>query len=543
MKILTWNINGIRAAKRDLKELFDSLDADIICLQETKVTRDQLDEPTAIVEGYNSYFSFSRKRSGYSGVATFCRDSASPYKSEEGLHSSLSVKNENVVGCYGNIHDFKEDELESLDAEGRTIITQHKIRKKNGDEGDLAIINVYCPRVDPEREDRQVYQLRFYALLQMRAEALLNSGSHVIVLGDINTTHKEIDHCDPDDECFIRKPSRIWLNQFLWDQDKDPEIQDFRTIEGFQAVTSSAKGGCFSDTLRYLYPDKKEAYTNWCSLTGARATNYGRRLDYIFTDVGLVCDSTDCVVMPEVEGSDHCPCKAVFHGNFIPSLKCPSLCSKSMPEFLGKQQKLSSFFVKRSDSKPSSIKDSEEEDGFSSSQEEKQKFLSNNKSSFKRENSNNSKLPSAKRKKNDLGSQSKQASLKNFFSIPKSSVQTNNKSSIKDSSQEKNPKDFSKEEINPIMVNINTTKTETKTMTSGSSAQAWKQLLKGPPTAPLCKGHKEACVLRTVKKDGPNKGKQFFVCNRPEGHSSNPEARCDVFIWVDKMKNDSKTKK
>lgn len=547
MKILTWNINGIRAAKRNLKDLFDSLDADIICLQETKVTRDQLDEPTAIVDGYNSYFSFSRKRSGYSGVATFCRDSATPLKAEEGLHSCLSVKSDSIVGCYGDVTDFTEEELEALDAEGRAVITQHKIRKNNEEEADLAIINVYCPRVDPEREDRQVYQLRFYALLQTRAEALLQNGSHVIVLGDINTTHKDIDHCDPDDECFIRKPSRIWLNQFLWDNDKDPSIQDYRHIDNFQAVTSHAKGGCFSDTFRYLYPDKKDAYTNWCSLTGARATNYGRRLDYIFTDTGLVCsDAKDCMVMADVEGSDHCPCKAVFYGNFIPSSKCPSLCSKFMPEFLGKQQKLSSFFIKRSDSQPEiapNISSSLEEDNLSSSQEEKKKFsINGTKSGIKREIYNNTQLPVAKRKKTEPSGISKQASLKNFFSVPKSNVQTETKTGTCTKLKcDSGNSDYEKSGIaTPKMEEKVNLKTEIKVTTNNSneksSALAWKQLLKGPPTAPLCKGHNEPCVLRTVKKDGPNKGKQFFVCNRPEGHSSNPEARCDVFIWVDQMK-------
>lgn len=357
-------------------------------------------------------------------------------------------------------------------------------------------------------------------------------------------------------QCFVRKPSRIWLNQFLWDNDKDPEIQDYRHIAGFQAVTSVAKGGCFSDTFRYLYPDKTEAYTNWCSATGARATNYGRRLDYIFTDTGLVCsDANDCFIMPEVDGSDHCPCKAVFHGNFIPSSKCPSVCSKFMPEFLGKQQKLSSFFIKHSGSQPeiassnTVISASEVEDEISSSQEENKKSLVSTRVSLKRENSNSRKLPVAKRKKNEQNAVSKQASLKSFFSIPKPQVQNDaTKKQTIDIPLTTNSITInnSKGDITLKSEENGTTKTEEKVTSlksEKSSALAWKQLLKGPPTAPLCKGHQEPCVLRTVKKEGPNKGKQFFVCNRPEGHSSNPEARCDVFIWVDKMKIESKTKK
>ena len=351
-------------------------------------------------------------------------------------------------------------------------------------------------------------------------------------------------------QCFIRKPSRIWLNQFLWEKDKDPDIQDFRTIENFQAVTSTAKGGCFSDTLRFLYPDKTEAYTNWCSLTGARATNYGRRLDYIFTSLELVEDAEDCIVMAEIEGSDHCPCKASFGGNFIPASKCPSLCSKFMPEFLGTQQKLSSFFVKRSDSNPEPLNSnkipvvSDGDDGFSSSQEENKKVISAfPKAGFKRENSNSGTLPSAKRKKQEQSGISKQASLKNFFSIPKGS-NSESKSNSKDSAL-KMKRSFANGETTHVS-ECQTVKSDQEIQPDSgkgkSSALAWKQLLKGPPTAPLCKGHNEQCVLRTVKKDGPNKGKQFFVCNRPEGHSSNPNSRCDFFLWVDKMKSDGKAK-
>ncbi|KAJ8302012.1 hypothetical protein KUTeg_020999 [Tegillarca granosa] len=347
MKILSWNINGIRAGKVNLKTLFDSLDSDVICIQETKVTRDQLDEPSAIVEGYNSYFSFSRKRSGYSGVATFCKNTAVPIKAEEGLTDLLNPKQDGKVGCYGNVSEFTDEELESLDAEGRSLITQHRIRKKNGEEADLAIINVYCPRADPEREDRQLYKLRFHALLQTRAEALLKNGYHVIVLGDINVSHKMIDFCDTTHGEFLRKPSRIWLNQFLWEHDRDPDIADVDNKEDFAGTTVHCKGGCFVDSFRYFYPDKEGAYTNWCTLTGARDTNYGRRLDYILTDVELSkSDLKNASIHPDVEGSDHCPVQVELYGSFITAEKFPVLCTKNMPEFTGKQQKLSMFFTK-----------------------------------------------------------------------------------------------------------------------------------------------------------------------------------------------------
>ncbi|OWF42500.1 DNA-(apurinic or apyrimidinic site) lyase 2-like [Mizuhopecten yessoensis] len=579
MKILSWNINGIRASKIDLKTLFDSLDADVICLQETKVTRDQLDEPTAIVDGYSSYFSFSRKRSGYSGVANFCRDSATPCSAEEGLTSLLNQKDDGKVGCYGDTTHFSTDELEALDAEGRTVITQHRIQLSDGSEGRLAIINVYCPRVDPERDDRKVYKMRFLALLQTRAEALLQSGSHVIVLGDLNLNHKRIDNCDPVLEDWGKAPSRMWMNQFVWEPGRDPDIESIGNTEEFLGTTSSVKGGLFVDTFRHLYPTKTEAYSNWCTLTSARETNYGRRLDYILCDVSMTKrDLKESLVMRDVEGSDHCPVKTEFTSSFLPAGKCPALCTKCMPEFVGKQQKLSSFFVKASKSNDSSSKQGNKGSpkktlSITCVSEQRSKHVSNsqvkspNKSEggLKRSNSDRSERsgPLAKKKKGDIKNGSslpKQSNLMNFFGKPASKKDTTPDTSVtsradcevvkicqndQENGNEKNKSVSTRNDskVDLISSEDNESPSSSQELKGGgeikvkkTSALAWKSLLKGPPTAPLCKGHKEPCLLRTVKKEGPNRGKQFFVCCRAEGLNSNPEARCDFFKWVDSKK-------
>lgn len=208
LRVVSWNINGIRShlqgagyeepsncTARAVGRILDKLDADIVCLQETKVTRDVLTEPLAIIEGYNSYFSFSRNRSGYSGVATFCKDSATPVAAEEGLSGLLATLNGDV-NCYGNMDEFTQEELRALDSEGRALLTQHKIRTQDGDEKSLTVINVYCPHADPGKPERLTFKMRFYHLLQIRAEALLAAGSHVIILGDLNTAHRPIDHWD-----------------------------------------------------------------------------------------------------------------------------------------------------------------------------------------------------------------------------------------------------------------------------------------------------------------------------------------------------------
>ncbi|GAB6033522.1 DNA-(apurinic or apyrimidinic site) lyase 2 [Chamberlinius hualienensis] len=338
-KILSWNINGIKSGT-SLKERLDSLQADIICFQETKTTRDQVDEATVNIEGYTSYFSFSKRRSGYSGVATFCKDNARPFAAEEGLTGFLVNPDlPDIIGNYGNVKEsYDSDILQSLDSEGRAILTKHKIRLKDSKEVGIVIINVYCPRADPERPDRKEYKLRFYELLQRRAEAILNSGSHVVIVGDINTSHQPIDRCEMEnEEEFYLEPSRAWLSKFLYDSDKNCN-------------------GRFFDCFRHFHPDEKCAFTCWSTATNARENNYGHRIDYIFSDYSIIDHSmVDSVIMPHVKGSDHCPVAATFSCLPIASTKWPSFCTRNWPEFSGKQTKLSNFVQRTSKNSISSV--------------------------------------------------------------------------------------------------------------------------------------------------------------------------------------------
>lgn len=127
--MVKWDINGIRRPLQGLgckvpsncptalRYILEELDGDIFCLQETKVSRDALTEPLAFVEGYNSYFSFSHSRSGYPGVATFCKDSVTSVAAEESLSGQFATLNRHV-GCYGNMTAFTQEQLQALDIEG-----------------------------------------------------------------------------------------------------------------------------------------------------------------------------------------------------------------------------------------------------------------------------------------------------------------------------------------------------------------------------------------------------------------------------------------
>ncbi|XP_051789940.1 DNA-(apurinic or apyrimidinic site) lyase 2 isoform X2 [Erpetoichthys calabaricus] len=570
MKIVSWNINGIRTFRGRFQQMLDSLNADIICLQETKVTRDLLDERTAIVEGYNSYFSFSRGRSGYSGVATFCKNSAIPFVAEEGLTGLLSSKGE-TVGCYGDRTEFSDEELQQLDNEGRAVITQHKI-------------------------------------------------THVIILGDVNTSHKAIDHCDPDDlDSFEDNPGRKWLNNFLFGLvNTADELDDSTSDKGNLQVNKSGSqvegGGKFVDTFRFFHPNRPNAFTCWSTLTGARQTNYGTRIDYIFANRNLVENEfVDSEIMPEVEGSDHCPVRGELRCFSIASSKCPSLCTKYMPEFAGRQQKLSRFLVKVGQPvKPEEmVEDVPQLPGSQEAEEVRENIRPTLENLVKKRDAQEAPSPVTKRPKSSYTKvKSRQhGSLLAFFKPKLNDVNTKNmpqcNSNINsyqnfeistEPSQEiggtrsralesendcltenKHLKTLASriytnlsknEELTDKEINYESDEKEShyfltspghrssnvegpldrserkgserandkQSNIGGKSTEFWKSVLHGPPAPPSCKIHGEPCVLRTVKKAGPNLGKKFFVCARPQGHNSNPEARCNFFLWVEKGK-------
>lgn len=385
----------------------------------------------------------------------------------------------------------------------------------------------------------------------------------------------------------------------------------------------------FIDTFRRFHPDQLEAFTNWCSTTGARGTNYGCRLDYIFADKFLARHIfKECFIMPEVLGSDHCPVKAILDCSAIPAKKCPSLCTKYMPQFAGRQQKLSMFLVKASKPRPSSPplvgsaqgsrpssdcdndQESSQEDGGSNagacrsnstenkaSQATEDSQLSLMETGLSLSQSTSSDISVRGVSGADVGSLVREQSFpvctKRSLSESKKSVTKKSRVESKTVGNQSNLlKFFGKREgskpsdvdRNVVCNHSNSTAGDCKTVVPGDSillqesklnllsqsekggksaelrvscqsadfgkltqevseptnssnnASTWKNLLKGPPTAPLCRGHDEPCVLRTVKKPGPNRGRQFWTCNRPEGHKTNREARCEYFVWVSTKK-------
>jgi len=322
-------------------------------------------------------------------------------------------------------------------------------------------------------------------------------------------------------------------------------------------------------------------------MTGARQTNYGTRIDYIFADVPLAREQFSAAdIMPEVEGSDHCPVWAELRCTLLASPKLPPLCTRFLPEFAGKQQKLSHFLVKVEPKAP--LNASVSGDSLPGSQDagEKRENLNplgaaegglGKKRPLGLGGSGGSGAPKGKKTKTTTTKTSAkppapQGSLLAFFK-PKTSggapvVKASSAPSADDTTptplppsgqsepavQKTHDKDSSAtssthtsssapEERNGTTLTELAAERPTAGSTGGpptgpkkGALGFWKSVLHGPPPPPPCKGHREPCVLRTVKKEGPNMGRQFFVCCRPQGHASNPEARCNFFSWVDKGK-------
>ncbi|XP_049272965.1 DNA-(apurinic or apyrimidinic site) endonuclease 2 isoform X2 [Rhipicephalus sanguineus] len=518
MKLLSWNVNGLRSFKTSVKDVLRDLDADIICFQETKATRSVLEESWAIVDGYSSYFSFPRHQSGYSGVATYCKDSCRPFAAEEGLTDVWSsAQRGDCVGSYGDTLAFDSKFLSAVDGEGRAVLTLHHA-VFGEDTKRVAVINVYCPRADPERPERGQMKLDFYNLLELRAKALLESGVEVIILGDLNTSHCKIDHCDPsEDEDFYANPGRQWLSKFLLSGDGP---------DAAEATKGEPEKPCFHDTFRALHPTAEKAFTCWNTRLGARQTNYGTRIDYILCSSGLLPFVSSSEILPEVFGSDHCPVKASIACTPVASPQCPSYSTRHWPEFSGRQQSIAGFLSKgRCTSAEKATRPPE---------------------ALVKKCAEGGGQPAKKLKFSKNG----QSTLKGFFAVEnKGKVKVKEPDSnagvtslTNGSERELSDKTFSSTDATVCQLapgdkfQLEIPVVERDSVKQANHSSAWKNILKGPPAAPLCKGHGERCVLRTVKKPGPNLGRQFFVCPRPEGHSSDPNARCNFFQWVNPPK-------
>lgn len=249
MKFISWNVNGLRAVVgKGFTDIFKQLDADFFCLQETKMQAGQLD---LNFEGYNSYWNYADKK-GYSGTAIFTR------------HTPINV----TYGIGIDEHDH-EGRVITLEMENFYLVTAYVPNSQDG-----------LKRLDYRmtwEDDFRNYLLE------------LDKKKPVIVCGDLNVAHKEID---------LRNPKTNRLNPGFTDQER----------EKFTILLDSG----FTDTFRHFYPDLTDTYSWWSYRFQARAKNAGWRIDYFIVSNRLAEHMESASIHNEIFGSDHCPVELVL---------------------------------------------------------------------------------------------------------------------------------------------------------------------------------------------------------------------------------------
>ena len=250
MKFVSWNVNGLRAVVgKNFCEVFDSLDADFLCLQETKLQAGQLDLPFL---GYQSYWNYADKK-GYSGTAIYTR------------HTPLNVS-------YGM-------GIDEHDHEGRLITLEYE---------HFYLVCCYTPNSQSAEEKGQLpkrlpYRMQWEDAFRQYLQEL-DAKKPVIMCGDLNVAHQEID---------LKNPKTNHLNAGFTDQEREK-------------MTTLLSCG-FTDTFRHFYPDATDRYSWWSYRMGARAKNIGWRIDYFITSNRLVPQLKGADILSDVTGSDHCP--------------------------------------------------------------------------------------------------------------------------------------------------------------------------------------------------------------------------------------------
>jgi exodeoxyribonuclease-3 len=247
MKIISWNVNGIRAIyKKGIIGWINNENPDILCIQETKANQDQL--PIYLRNLPNYYVSFnSAEKKGYSGVVTYSK-----------------IKPMTIKKGFG---------IEKFDKEGRVIITETKW---------FYLFNIYFPN-GKKNQERLDYKLNFYNKFLNYVDNLKSEGKNIIVCGDFNTAHKPIDLANPK---------------------SNENISGFLPVEREWIDTFIEHG--FIDTFRFFNKEPNQ-YTWWSLRTRARERNVGWRLDYFFVNNDFIKTVKSAFILQNVMGSDHCP--------------------------------------------------------------------------------------------------------------------------------------------------------------------------------------------------------------------------------------------
>ena len=248
MKIISWNVNGIRACgRKGFLEFLKKEDPEILCIQENKAHPEYVDEELVYPLNRIPYWSFA-DRKGYSGTTTFVKQKVK--------------KVQHGIG------------IKKFDNEGRFVVTEHK---------DFLLFNVYFPN-GSQTEQRHLFKQEFLRRFTRYLHRLIKKGQEIIVVGDYNTAYLDWDVFDPK---LLKNTSGFLPEERQW-------FKDFLSIG-------------FIDCYRHFHPNKKDVYTWWSYRENARKNNRGWRIDYICVTPGLIKTVKTVKIFTNQEGSDHCP--------------------------------------------------------------------------------------------------------------------------------------------------------------------------------------------------------------------------------------------
>lgn len=562
-----------------------------------KSSRAAIGRDIALLDSFDSFFSFPDSKGGYSGVAVYTdMRTATPLKAEEGLSGRLQQKppqspEERVSNSYPAAHELAlvpDDggqtpyDLLFLDLEGRALVL---------DFGLFVLINLYCPNEGSDA--RFPYKMNYHLMLQERVKGLIAEGREVVVVGDLNVCAAPIDHGDghlpSNASTFWEHPARAWMRNWL------------------------APRGPLIDVLRHFWPDRKGMYTCWNTKISARETNYGTRIDYVLVTPGLLPWIKASDIQPSIKGSDHCPVFVDLHDEITTDAgetlvlrdlmhmreeddaaakrEPPRLAAKYWPEFQGKQMLVSSFFTKRgaeTKAPPAMLRSSQTTapelldlppisvieppsaspapQASASTQPATEpsppppsltpqpctqisaKPSQTSHSSRRRLRTDTSETSRPKKPRTG------QSKLSSFFTKPTSSTPTTGAPRSSPPEIVDLCDDGDDEEDDAPLPTITSDirpPSSSQDMNSNSKPVASWSALFTPIPPPLCTVHGEPAKSFRVNKPGLNKGRTFYLCARPVGpgydkgrserlrEEVNHQYKCDFFKWASDVKREA----
>lgn len=537
VRFLTFNVNGIKTLfkyypwnglRGSVDKFLLSLNADLVSLQELKINTDGVAN-VGLTSQYRAFILIPKSKKGYSGVALYVRIPSpdeppslrhllTVVKAEEGVTGRLSAgdvpyyKDEASIGGYLSDSELAHLQISEaaalhIDLEGRCCVVELA--------NNTVVFSVYCPANSMGSEEGQQYRLRFLRLLFLRAQNLKNKGKRVVIMGDINVSPDLIDNAEAINELIKAKVVTNCLKSggSVFEQTNMEECLNFRSSTSHRILLHEFVKPSFPyakelptqflfDSTRVVQDRKLALYTVWNTMTSARQTNYGSRIDLILLSSQFDKESVSAAdILPFLQGSDHCP---VFTDISVLLIESPPHLEAKKIQFearhfyrLSKHRDIAAMFSSQSPT-PSVEHNAAKADDRSSSDIAPKRHKSNGAALYTTRKATTSRSPVS------TGTAAvKQPSIHNFFFRDMPSITSEEAASVV--------------KCPAKLVDV---------ITQFSTLSYEKP--------PLCH-HNDECIMKTSMSTN-SKGKKFWCCARPAKGKSDElgEHRCEFFEWTKK---------